>query len=135
MLSPKQSVEPVEHSCPQLSSFPRSRPLRPTGGRRPRGKAPEATRRSTWRRGTATIMLQSFCCPKAPRWTPRRTMAWGLGGRKRGQKYRLSNLGHFKKCFGLEILRKTSAFSVDVWERCDFSTPKHVQNVGINDHM
>ena len=124
MLSPKQSVEPVELSSPQFSSFPRSRPLRPTPEATAADvfpeKAPEATRHSTRRHTTATWRLQSFCCPKAPPWTQRGSMARGLGGRKRGQKSCLSNLGHFKKCFGLEILRKMSAFSVDVWERCDF---------------
>ena len=123
-LSPKQSVEPVELSCPHLSSFPRSRPSRPTPEATAADgfpeKAPEAKRRSTWRRGRATERLQGSCCPKGPRWTQRGKMARGLGGRKQGQKSRLSNLGHFKKCFGLEILRKMSAFSVDVWERCDF---------------
>ena len=39
---------------------------------------PEATRRCTWRRPKATSRLQSCCWAKAPRWTPRTTMARGL---------------------------------------------------------
>ena len=83
------SVEPVELSFVQLSSSPRLRPL----DRRPLeatvadgpGKAPEAERRCTGRRSTATSRLQSFCSQKAPRWKPRTTMARGLKGGSRAR--------------------------------------------------
>ena len=54
-----------------VSAASASRPTAP-------GKPPEASRRCTWRRTTATSRLQSFCSPKGPRSTPRTTMAWGL---------------------------------------------------------
>ena len=48
----------------------------------------------------------------------------GMGSRARN---RVSNLGHLKKFFRLEILRKMFAFSANVWERCDF-LPQKIRN-------
>ena len=87
-----------------------------TGFRR---KAPEAPRRCTGRRSTATSRLRSWCWAKAARWTPRTWMA-RASIREAGARNRVSNLGHFKiwqKCFGLEI----TAFSVNVWQSRGFA--------------
>ena len=67
------------------------------------GKAPEAKRRSTGQHLAARSRLQSSCSPKAPRWTPRGTMARGLRGRAGNP---ISNLGNLKKLLGIETLRK-----------------------------
>ena len=108
------SVEPVELSFVQLSSSPRLRPL----DRRPLeatvadgpGKAPEAKFRCMGRRSTATSRLQSFCSQKAPRWTPRTTMARGLKGGRRARNPVSLAWSISEKFFGLEILRKDLHF-------------------------
>ena len=81
------------------SAVVRQKPQRPTGPRKP----PEAERRSTSRRITATSRLQSSCSRKEPRWTPRTTGARGLGGTARNPG---SNLGHLNKIFAIEIHEK-----------------------------
>ena len=43
---------------------------------------------------------------------------------KQGQKSRLSNLEHFRKVFRAWNFEKRFAFSVNVWERCDFPPQK-----------
>ena len=69
-------------------------------GRPAAGKPPEAGHRSTWRRAGARSRLPSFWFRKAPRWTPRTSMARGLNpGSRRQKKSSLPDLGHFKKCW------------------------------------
>ena len=57
------------------------------------GKPPEVRRRCTTRRATATSRLRSFWSPKAPRWTPRGTMARGLKVMGSRAWNRVSDLG------------------------------------------
>ena len=64
------------------------------------GKAPEVGRRSTWLRARARWRLRSSWSQKAPRWMPRTTVARGPRGRARNP---VSNLGHLRKFFGIEI--------------------------------
>ena len=101
MLSPETFIVrlSVERDGAQLcstfvvSAASASRPTAP-------GKPPEAERRCTGRRALATSRLQGFCSPKAPRSTPRTTMARGLKVMgSRAQKSSLSNLGHLNKFF------------------------------------
>ena len=63
------------------------------------GKAPEATRRSTWPCLEARWRLRSFCWAKELGWTPRTTTVWGppVGTRVRNA---VSNLGYPQKMLG-----------------------------------
>ena len=111
---PTTSVVPSAHRPPRRG--PAEARSGQTGFRR---KAPEAERRCTLRRATATSRLRSFWSPKVPRWTPRATVA-RASIREAGARNRVSNLGHFKiwqKWFGLEI----TAFSVNVRQSRGFA--------------
>ena len=91
-----------------VSAASASRPTAP-------GKPPEATRRCTWRRATATSRLRSFCSPKGPQWTPRTTMARGLQWWEAGRRNRVSDLGHLRRFFrawNSWILRTMDALNI-----------------------
>ena len=111
---------PTTSVVPSAHRSPRRGPPEAHSGRRVSGeKAPEAKRRCTVRRATATSRLRSCCSRKAPRWTPRPTVA-GASMREAGARNRVSNLAHFKirqECFGFEI----PAFSVNVWQSRGFA--------------
>ena len=79
----------------------RRRPPEATAADGP-GKAPEASRRSTWRRATARSQLQSFCSRKRPRWMPR-TITAGASIREACARNSVSNLGHVKCVSGLKF--------------------------------
>ena len=99
-----------------------------TGFRR---KAPEAKRRCTRRRPMATSRLRSCCWAKAPRWTPRTPAAGASNPGSTGARHRgLADLGTSEGFSGIE----TYAFSRNVWQSCEFSTPKNAKHVGNNDH-
>ena len=67
-------------------------------------KPPEAWRRSTMWRATATSRLQSFCSQKGLQWTPRGAMARGLNPGSRRQTSSL-RLGAPQKAFpGLKLM-------------------------------
>ena len=101
------------------SAVVRQKPQRPT---RP-GKPPEAERRSTGRRGPARSRLQSSCCRKEPRWMPRTTVARGLRGRARNP---VSNLGHLKKVFKIEIHEKNICTCRKLFEKsCGLAPQDH----------
>ena len=140
MLSPKQSVEPVELSCPQFSSFPRSRPLRPTprshGGRRLPGE-------SAW--GSTPLHLAAYDGHvKAAEFLLSKGAAVGAKNGVDGPGPRRQEAGSEILSLQLGALQKVfrawnSAKSVCVFSRCLgevwLSTPKHATNLGINDHM
>ena len=76
-------------------------------------KAPEASRRCTRRRGTATSRLRSCCSPKAPRWTPRRTTAGASNAGKQAPDIEVSPTWAPQKAFpGYKFLH----FSGNVWQ-------------------
>ena len=78
-------------------------------------KAPEATRRCTLRRPSARSQLRSCCSPKAPRWTPRGTMARASnpGSRHLRRLFRDWNFCIFTKC-----LAKLWVFHTKKCETC-----------------
>ena len=108
----------TELSCPELSSCKR-RPLdcRSPSGRRARGKrlrrhaAPPGGGRPG--RGCKAPADQRRRGGRQEQRSPGASEA----GRSRNP---VSNLGHLKKVFGIEILAKMFAFSANVWQSCGF---------------
>ena len=90
------------------------------------GKPPEVRRRSTRRRPMARSRLQSSCCPKAPRWTPRKTMARSP---KAGSRARIPSP---TRSLGLKFMRKKMHFQQMLDK---VVTRKMFGYVWINDHM
>jgi len=90
---PTTSVVPSAHRPPR-----RGPPEAHSGQTGFRRKAPEAKRRCTLRRATATSRLRSFCSQKAPRWTPRTNMA-GASIREAGARNRGLELGALQNIF------------------------------------
>ena len=99
----------IEFSIPTTSVVIRSASApapsyrrKPTAaGRVPGKKPPEAKRRCTRRRATATSRLRSSFCRKAPRWTPRTPLA---GASILRQNSCLPGVGHLQKKLGLKTL-------------------------------
>ena len=137
MLSPKQLVEPVEHSCPQLSSFPRSRPLRPTprshGGRRLPGESAWGNTPLHAAAYDGHVKAAEFLVSKGAAVDATRNDGPGPRRQEAGSEILSLQLGALQKVFRAW----NSAMIVCVFSRCLgevwlSASSKHARNLGVN---